>query len=630
MLKFLKNLFSQKSFSKKQKVLILSFLLFSFILLTLPSSVSAQWGWLKWIPEKIAQAIAGLLLAGILALAQAILNLGIICFNWALNGIPVSFTDPAKNEIIRVGWTLVRDLTNMTFILGLVYIGLATALRIAGFNTKQVFGWFLIMTLFVNFTPVICGIVVDAANLVMNFFLRGPGGWEILNSVFDEQRSLLSQYTFGEPKWDLYLKVLVLAAFGFITGIIFLLYALLFLVRYPAIWLLVIFSPFAFFAYIFPQTKKWFEMWWRQLLQWSFIGAIAGFFLYLAQYTLLLAKQGDLSIGGTPEGVFNDLAPYFVAVVFLGIGFYTSTMTSAWGASTIVGFAKTRGKAALKWGSKKIGKATGVVAAGLGAAGVGAMKGMKAEKGVKGRIKGALKGALTREGREMGRETIGRLLERAHLVRPGWYEETRRKRWELEEELKRLEKLPNSRLEEIIKRPALTKAEVKAKAAATEILGKRHSFDLKDPNLERNTIRRAQAFGVNLSELIKGRPDLAPIVNSSKVIKLMKEKSLNQEEAERQVIRETIEGMSPRQFTQSIQPVAMKPETFIWINPSQIRHMGERGTLEQKRKLAELSISPELFTYQRKLAQQGKTEEVNKIQTNRYEIALDPNYQGII
>ncbi|RLC39956.1 MAG: hypothetical protein DRH33_01465, partial [Candidatus Nealsonbacteria bacterium] len=357
MLKFLEKFFSLKSSSKKQKVLIV-FLLFLFFFLLYPiSCAQAQWGWLQWIPERIANAIAGLALTAVLALAQGILNLGIILFNWSLSGIPVSYTNPAGNEVIRVGWTLVRDIANIGLVLGLIYIGLATALRIAGFETKKAFVWFLIMALLVNFTPVICGIIVDASNIVMNFFLRGPSGWERLNSVFDEQRAIILQYALGEPNWVLYIKVMVLAAFGFVTGLIFILYGLLFFLRNPIIWLLVIFSPLAFVAYIFPKTRGWFERWWNQLLQWSFIGAIAGFFLYLAQYTFLLAAQGKLATGGTPENIFNELAPYLVAVVFLGLGLYASTMTSAMGASAVIGVSKRIGKgiAGGAWTGTKLG-----------------------------------------------------------------------------------------------------------------------------------------------------------------------------------------------------------------------------------------------------------------------------------
>ena len=357
MLKFLEKFFSLKSSSKKQKVLIV-FLLFLFFFLLYPiSCAQASWGWLQWIPERIANAIAGLALTAVLALAQGILNLGIILFNWSLSGIPVSYTNPAGNEVIRVGWTLVRDIANIGLVLGLIYIGLATALRIAGFETKKAFVWFLIMALLVNFTPVICGIIVDASNIVMNFFLRGPGGWERLNSVFDEQRAIILQYALGEPNWVLYIKVMVLAAFGFVTGLIFILYGLLFFLRNPIIWLLVIFSPLAFVAYIFPKTRGWFERWWNQLLQWSFIGAIAGFFLYLAQYTFLLAAQGKLATGGTPENIFNELAPYLVAVVFLGLGLYASTMTSAMGASAVIGVSKRIGKGIVggAWTGTKLG-----------------------------------------------------------------------------------------------------------------------------------------------------------------------------------------------------------------------------------------------------------------------------------
>jgi hypothetical protein len=372
MLNFLKKVFFPKKLSKKQKALIVFLFFLVFLLLLKSSPALAAWGWFTWLPEKIAQAIVGLFLVGILNIAQAILNLGIIFFNWSLNGIVVSYTDPGKNPVISAGWTLIRDITNIAFILGLVYIGLATALRFANFDVKKAFPWFLIMALLVNFTPVICGIVVDVANLIMNFFLGGPGNWEILNSVYDNQKGLILQYLTGEANWVLYGKIAILAVFGFVGGLIFLLFGLLFFVRYFAIWILVILSPLAFFAFIFPQTKRWFNTWLNQLIQWSFIGAIAGFFLYLAQYTLLLAQTNRLALANTTESAFNQLGPYLAALLFTGIGFYTATTTNAMFSNYVIATGKAIGKGAagvvwkggkvaakgMKEGARRVGRKT--------------------------------------------------------------------------------------------------------------------------------------------------------------------------------------------------------------------------------------------------------------------------------
>ena len=85
---------------------------------------------------------AGAIFAGILwlflALSTYLIDQSVFILNWAVTSpFHMSFTNPANNMIIELGWTLVRDFTNMLFILGLAYIGLATALNFAKFNTDM-------------------------------------------------------------------------------------------------------------------------------------------------------------------------------------------------------------------------------------------------------------------------------------------------------------------------------------------------------------------------------------------------------------------------------------------------------------------------------------------------------------
>ncbi len=624
-----------KLFKKNFFKITITLVLLSVVLGTLlPIHQSYAQTLTPWIPikalgssaVKVAQAILGSFLWLIVFLAEGVLAIGIALLSgvigFTLKGA-VSLTNPAKNEIINIGWTLIRDFVNIGFILGLVYIGLATALRIAGFELKKVFPWFLIMALLINFTPVICGVVVDAANMVTKFFLEAMANWTLLGEVFKLHMTGIGDL-FGGLGWVPVAKFAFLIAFGFAAGFVLLIFAVLLLLRAVVIPILVIFSPLAFLAYIFPRTRSYFTQWWNQLLQWSFIGAIGGFFLYLSR--LALRQQADFSFAIPTEdpalGTFMEqIAPYFMAVAFLMVGLFITLKSSAMGANMVTGFAKKQGMKALKWGGKAMG--------GAGAATVGAVRGATAGEGVKGRAWEAFKGAVTPGGREKGREVVEGFLEKAHLVRPGFYEKRRRERWKLGDLVKSFEKLPIPRLNEIMKRVPLRPADEIAKAAITEVLGKKHAFVLETLKKEKGAIRRAQTFGVDLSELAKGRPDLAPVIKLEKILTL-KAQGLSEEEASSQVIKETLQVMSPKQLTKVIQPTSITPEVYLWLSAPQMKNIGSAGTLEQRKKIAEVSISPALHNYQQKLQRQGKTTEVNKIQYNANETAYDPNFQGLI
>lgn len=284
----------------------------------------------------------------------------------------LSYTNPAGNPILQIGWSLTRDLANAGIILVLVVIGLATILRLEEYHVKKTLPKLIIIALLINFTPVIIGLIVDAGNILMNFFISDLTGWDSFSRALEAQWGLIVKITTTTKPWEdngLVGASLGMAAFGFFGGLILFVYSILFAMRYVAIWILVIISPVAFLAYILPATKSLFNQWWNQLLQWSFIGAIAGFFLYLSNYIIYLTncyngiitcdaadkiniinKNPGAAIGG---GSIDQLLPYFIVISFLYIGFFVALSTSAMGASGVIAWTQNTAKAAPAWVARR-------------------------------------------------------------------------------------------------------------------------------------------------------------------------------------------------------------------------------------------------------------------------------------
>ena len=298
----------------------------------------------------IVACFSGTILRLIVGLATLIIQLGITILSWVLSPdfITYSYTDPARNPIIRVGWTLMRDLTNMSFVIILIFIALGTALRIAQYQAQKTLPLLIIIALLVNFTPVIVGVVVDASNIVMNFFVEKASGFDIMGQQFGAQSASLLGFLRGcfdaSSVMALVLQSVVIFVFAFLALVIFLCFAVLFAMRYLAIWILVIISPVAFACYILPSTRKYFTGWWSQLWNWSIIGITAAFFIYLANHLLVhyaeiinTAPAGSTGwFGAQFTGFLNSLMPFVVALLFLIIGFFMSLKTSAIGASGVV------------------------------------------------------------------------------------------------------------------------------------------------------------------------------------------------------------------------------------------------------------------------------------------------------
>ena len=267
--------------------------------------------------------------------------------------------------IVAVGWPIVRDFVNMFFIVALVIIGLSTALRIKEYQAQKALPRLIIIAFLINFTPVICGLILDPINIVMNFFLKEITGFKLLVSLFSTQATMLLDGLLRVPDIryaaSLLGKTIGLIAFDWIAAIVFFMYAILFVMRYIMIWVLVIVSPLAFFSRIFPGSQKYFfksilgwDEWWKQFIEWSMIGVIGAFFLYLGEQLLIKAPA---MIAPMPANVWggwlvtpliefiNNLLPYGVVLAFLIIGFFTATETSAMGAGAVTSFFKEQGMA---------------------------------------------------------------------------------------------------------------------------------------------------------------------------------------------------------------------------------------------------------------------------------------------
>lgn len=332
-----------------------------FLGLAIPSQfTNAQLGLL--IGTAVAVTLINLVLQLILAISTLILGLAGVILNWVLS--PYFMSLPyTYGGIVDIGWPIVRDFVNMLFIVALVIIGLSTALRIKEYQAQKALPLLIIIAILINFTPVICGLIMDAQNIFMNFFLEELTGFKLLGNLFTAQGTMIlgalaHSYNPLEA-FSLMGKTIIMIIFDWVAAFIFFMYALLFIMRYIMVWVLVIVSPLAFFSRVFPGAQKYFfksilgwDEWWKQFIEWSMIGIIGAFFLYLGEQLMVLAPGwipgiapgGFWGIITTPLVDFmNQLLPWGVALAFLIIGFFMATTTSAMGAGAITSWAKKTG-----------------------------------------------------------------------------------------------------------------------------------------------------------------------------------------------------------------------------------------------------------------------------------------------
>lgn len=252
-------------------------------------------------------------------------------------GIAVSPANPDIIPFVKDAFNFSQMFVNSLFILVLVFIGLATILRIQSYQIQRTLPLLLVVALLVNFSGVLVGFVVDMGNIVAIYFLNASidsswwaHPWQGIN---------LNAENVGQN----IARILYYTVGSFIYFIVMLLFG----VRVIVLWTLTILAPFAFAALVLPATRSYWTQWWSQLVQWSIIGIPISFFLYLSGRAI----SADLPpVDGIDQLILAMFAP-ISALVLLLIGVMFSMQLAPAGASKVVDFGK-------KWAS------TAVMAAG--------------------------------------------------------------------------------------------------------------------------------------------------------------------------------------------------------------------------------------------------------------------------
>lgn len=238
---------------------------------------------LGWIVYLLAYVVGGILLVLVSILGQVVNYNGFI-------DVPTVVT----------GWVIVRDISNMLFVLILLAIAFATILRIPSYEMKKALPKLLIMAVLINFSRTICGIIIDASQVVMATFIGafsgGIDGSFIKLFMVDSYLTSLKSMAGAGSGWEsLGIAASVIAGFIAltITTIALLVLVLVLIMRIIMLWIYVVMSPLAYALSAFPAGQKYAQQWWSEFIKQVTTGPILAFFLWLA---LLTAQQSSVKL----------------------------------------------------------------------------------------------------------------------------------------------------------------------------------------------------------------------------------------------------------------------------------------------------------------------------------------------
>ena len=359
MLQGIKYYLSKIILTQKKKLVLFSCLVFFGLFVVLQSTdafvldlANVQLDALDFIDNTILKWLVFLGLLAIESITFLMISANLL--DWS-SSLPVGL----DNGLVNAGWHFTSGLVNLSFILIFIVIALSYILKVDTFGMKKALPRLIGVAFLVNFSLLFVKMFTDMGWIFQSsfrdVFFQG-GGFATAAIVSLKTSSLnLIAVVIGIPAAYLvtalipYANVAALVAIGtmvlvggggvlvgaisqtilvitfnFIIGLIFLIFAALFLIRIAAIWLLAIAAPLAFMAFILPNTKKYFDQWLKALLQWTLLGIIvfflAGLGIKLFGLTMLDAGQGITFQEGQGLGkweFFNTFYKYIFLLIYL-------------------------------------------------------------------------------------------------------------------------------------------------------------------------------------------------------------------------------------------------------------------------------------------------------------------------
>lgn len=331
---FFENFFKNKYSKKALSLLLLIFFSTPLIALAvdpLGDPVGFVTGALSSVTSGMAldvgKGILGMIVSSLNTMSIWILELSLSFLSWTASGdfIQAGMMTSMDNPLISTGWTATRNIANIMLIFGLVAIAISIMLEYQETKAKKMLVNFFWIALLINFTPVICNTLIDAANILMNIFLKGGVSPQLVAEIQNKQKTFSLE--------DLPTLV-CLFVFALLASFMYILYGLLFMFRYIQLWILIIISPIAFATYVFlptnaaqylrhilPAQCEW-KTWWSEFLNWTFIGVPAAFSIYLSNILMQSVAANPHAIVSAPSGalagtfslIFSFMIPFGVLV----------------------------------------------------------------------------------------------------------------------------------------------------------------------------------------------------------------------------------------------------------------------------------------------------------------------------
>ncbi len=243
------------------------------------------------MPDIIGDTVGGFMLDTLRQIINGFFMLLITVFGFLLTLLiqlliqVAQYNDFINSDIVSTGWTMVRDICNMFFVIVLLVIAFATVLKIQSYSYKNLLKKLIIMALLINFSKTICGFFIDFAQVAMLTFVNAfkDASYNLVEMLGITSILKLAAITPDESaQWKITGAIVIGAIMVIITCVVVLIFVLVLLVRIIYLWLLVVLSPLAYMLSSFPGGQSYASRWWDYFTKQLIVGPLLAFFLWLS------------------------------------------------------------------------------------------------------------------------------------------------------------------------------------------------------------------------------------------------------------------------------------------------------------------------------------------------------------
>lgn len=284
-------------------------------------------------------------------------------------------------DTINALWGIVRDIFNLTFIFGLIFIGFKMILDAGDSHARHTLVSLIGAALLVNFSLFITKFIVDFSDLaaykIYEAFKSSTAGGVSISLAFANLMGMSSLFndgalaTAGPGNSIIYLLgsllVLLVLAYVYLAG------AILIAIRFVVLTIYLVFSPVMFLGWVFPSMHGRSEEYWKGFLGQAFFAPAFLFMLYLS-YRVMSTYTNNIQryIFDGNGGYFakphfyqaDSLIPFFIlTVTFLIASMVVAKSMGAVGATSVIKI----GKDMQKRGQQALGAAAGGATFGMAA-----------------------------------------------------------------------------------------------------------------------------------------------------------------------------------------------------------------------------------------------------------------------